>query len=136
MITICSALHVEKSAILTFCCTRIKFRMFQKRRSLMAIGSHIFIHTNVFSPSCTGCFIKKPVDCCVNVSNTPSPCMYYVHRGVLARRIARGEAKVMLKQAMIIAHPYVYQQMRGDAGLYCPTTTTATSDYLMLEMLA
>ena len=50
--------------------------------------------------------------------------MYYVHRGVVARSIARGEARLMLKQAMIIAHPYCAQDMRKEAGLYCQTTTT------------
>ncbi|KAK0140724.1 hypothetical protein N1851_022293 [Merluccius polli] len=38
-------------------------------------------------------------------------------RGVVARSIARGEARLMLKQAMIIAHPYCAQKMRENAGL-------------------
>ncbi|XP_071378762.1 uncharacterized protein [Centroberyx affinis] len=38
-------------------------------------------------------------------------------RLLLARRIARGEVKKMLKQAFIIAHPYVSQQIRDDAEM-------------------
>ncbi|CAL8285796.1 unnamed protein product [Lota lota] len=38
-------------------------------------------------------------------------------RGVLARRIARAEVKVMLKQAFIIAHPFVSRQIRDHAEI-------------------
>ncbi|XP_071389119.1 uncharacterized protein [Centroberyx affinis] len=38
-------------------------------------------------------------------------------RLLLSRRIARGEVKKMLKQAFIIAHPYVSQQIRDDAEM-------------------
>ncbi|CAL8294012.1 unnamed protein product [Arctogadus glacialis] len=38
-------------------------------------------------------------------------------RAVLARRIARGEAVPMLKQAMMIAHPFVSQSMRDEAEI-------------------
>ncbi|KAM4634134.1 uncharacterized protein ACJ7VT_008118 [Polymixia lowei] len=38
-------------------------------------------------------------------------------RLLLSRRIARGDAKTMLKQAFMIAHPYVSRQIREDAGI-------------------
>ena len=55
---------------------------------------------------------------CFQCTLTLYPHMYSVHRGVLARRIARGEAVPMLKQAMMIAHPFVSQTIRDQAGLH------------------
>ncbi|KAK0133651.1 hypothetical protein N1851_030841 [Merluccius polli] len=45
-------------------------------------------------------------------------------RGVVACSIARGEVTVMLKQAMIIAHPYCAQKIRENAGIATETTET------------
>ncbi|KAG7255787.1 hypothetical protein CRUP_017297, partial [Coryphaenoides rupestris] len=45
-------------------------------------------------------------------------------RGVVAQRIASGDVKTMLKQAMIIAHPFASQMIREYAG-WCFQTTTS-----------